>query len=112
MHILITFPIITLLSTTHSNTLRRFPVPLVTTGSGKRPEDLEGRYGSPLGEVERGRVREGEGGEYLRGAPSNYTIPLGTILASISTFKNSVEKTVSKIEPKSSPTEAQGRSRG
>ena len=28
--------------------LRRFPVPLVITGSGKRPEDLEGSIGGPL----------------------------------------------------------------
>ena len=32
MHILSTFDVITLLSTTHSSSLRRFPVPLVTTG--------------------------------------------------------------------------------
>ena len=32
MHILSTFDVITLLSTTHSSSLRCFPVPLVTTG--------------------------------------------------------------------------------
>ena len=63
--------------------LRRFPVPLVTTGSGKRLPDVEGsNTGSPLGVVpenvyqtlkvglgvpfrgscKRGRVREGEVG--------------------------------------------------
>ena len=67
--------------------------------------------GYPLGEVERGRVREGEVGYQLSGRPSNYYIPFGTILVTISTFKNSVEKTMPKMEPKSSPKEAQGCSR-
>ena len=64
MHILSTFDVITLLSTTHSSSLRRFPVPLVTTGiySGKRPEDLEGLWVPFRGSCKRGRVREGEGG--------------------------------------------------
>ena len=45
------------------HSLRHFPVPLVTTGSGKRLPDVEGsNTGSPLGVVERGRVREGEVG--------------------------------------------------
>ena len=113
MHILITFPIITLLSTIHSNTLRRFPVPLVTTGSGKRRPDAEGRCWVPFrGSCKRGRVREGEGGYQLRGRPSNCCLPFCTILATISTFKNSVEKTVPKREPMGTPKEAQGRCRG
>ena len=48
MHILSTFDIITLLSTTHSNSLRRFPVPLVTTGIYIYIYSLE--EGPPLGE--------------------------------------------------------------
>ena len=93
--------------------LRRFPVPLVTTGIFRKASGGPWRsLGYPLGEVERGRVREGEGGYQLSGRPSNYTIPFGTILATISTFKNSVGKTVPKREPMGTPKEAQGRCRG
>ena len=113
MHILSTFDVITLLSTTHSSSLRRFPVPLVTTGSGKRRPDAEGRLGVPFrGSCKRGRVREGEGGYQLRGRPSNCCLPFCTILATILTFKNSVQKTLLKMEPKRGPKEAQGRPRG
>ena len=48
----------------------------------------------------------------LEGRPSKDSLPFGSMLATISTFKNSVEKTELKIKPKSSPKEAQGRSRG
>ena len=50
--------------------LRRFPVPLVTTGSGKRRPDAEGIQGFPLGIVVRGGESErGRGGTSLVGGP-------------------------------------------
>ena len=67
------------------------------------PESVRGTLkvdtGSPLGEVERGRAREGEGGYQISGRPSIRGIPFGIILATMLTFKNSVEKTVPKREP-------------
>ena len=48
----------------------------------------------------------------LGGRPWKDSLPFGSILTTISTFKNSVTKPEPKIEPKSSPKEAQGRSRG
>ena len=57
--------------------VRRIPVPLVTTGnSGKRPEDAEGRYGSPLGEVVReGETERGRAGKVI-GRPPDWRDPL------------------------------------
>ena len=50
--------------------LRRFPVPLVTTGSGKRRPDAEGIQGFPLGIVVRGGESErGRGGTSLEEGP-------------------------------------------
>ena len=47
----------------------------------------------------------------LEAGPPTFYYPFLLNLHVISTFKNSVEKTMQKIEPKSSPKEAQGRSR-
>ncbi len=43
--------------------------------------------------------------------PSKCRIPFGTILVTISTFKNSVEKTVPKREPLGTQMDAKGSSK-
>ena len=53
----------------HSHPPPRFPVPLVSTGSGKRAAAGGFLVGFPLGKEQRGRVREGEKDYQLRGRP-------------------------------------------
>ena len=76
--------------------------------SGKCLQTLKVLYRVPFRESsERGRVREGEMWYHLRGRPSKPGSHFGIMLAIILTFKNSIEKTVSKREPMGTKMEGQ-----